>query len=81
MRLLTSSSTLPSIKITTDEIVFRRNQRQRLLDLDTLASNDWSAIEEMLPWWTRQGTKEGVDWAWKILDRLVVDLSKNSNEQ
>ena len=79
IRQLSSFSTLP-IKITTDEIVFRRNKTQRLLDLDTLASNDWSAIEEMLLWWTRQGTKEGVDWAWKILDRLVVDLSKNTNE-
>jgi hypothetical protein len=34
----------------------------------------------MLFWWTRQRTREGVDWAWKILDRLVVDLSNNMNE-
>ena len=79
IRPLSSSSTLP-IKITMDEIVFRRSKTQRLLDLDTLASNDWSATKQMLFWWTRQGTREGVDWAWKILDRLVVDLSNNMNE-
>jgi hypothetical protein len=63
-----------------DGIVFRRSKTQRLLDLDTLASNDWSATKQMLFWWTRQGTREGVEWAWKILNRLVVDLSNNMNE-
>ena len=35
----------------------------------------------MLQWWTRQGTKGSRlgDWAWTILDRLVIDLSKNVN--
>lgn len=54
--------------------------RDWLLELDTLASNDWHAIEQMLPWWTRQDTKEGVHWAWKILVLLVVDLSNNMSE-
>jgi hypothetical protein len=66
-----------------DEIAFRKNKIQRLLDVHTLASNDWSAIEQRWWWWTRQGTKEGGrlgDWAWKILDRLVIDFSKNVND-
>jgi len=79
IRQLSSCSTL-SIKITTDEIAFQRRKTQRLLELDTLSSNDWNAIEQMLSWWTRQDTKEGVDWAWKILVRLVVDLSNNVSE-
>lgn len=34
----------------------------------------------MLPWWTRQGTNEGVEWAWKILDRLALESSENIYE-
>jgi hypothetical protein len=33
----------------------------------------------MLPWWTRQGTNEGVDWAWKVLNRLDRDSRENGN--
>ena len=80
IRLLSSTST-PLIKMMTDAIEMQRNKTQRLLGLESLSSNDWDEIESLLSWWASHETKEGLDWAWKILDRLVLEFSsKNINE-
>ena len=71
----------------TDAIEMQRKKTQKLLDLESFSSNDWGAAESsrlMLLWWASQETTEGVDWAWKILDRLVVvcsNKSVNENEK
>ena len=79
-RRLSSSST-PLIKMMTDAIEMQRSKTQKLLDLESFASNDWDAVEQLLLWWASQETMEGIDWAWKILDRLVVVCSRqNMNE-
>jgi hypothetical protein len=62
IRLLSSSST-PLIKMMTDAIEMQRNKTQRLLDLDSLSSNNWDAAESLLNWWTAQKTIEGIDWS------------------
>ena len=79
-RLLSSTST-PLIKMMTDAIEMQRNKTQKLLDLESFSSNDWDAVESLLFWWASQETMEGVDWAWKILDRLVVECSRNSTNE
>ena len=80
-RLLSSSST-PLIKMMTDAIEMQRNKTQKLLGLEAFSSNDWDAVESLLFWWaSAQETVEGVDWCWKILDRLVVECSRNSTNE
>ena len=78
-RMLSSS---PTIKITTNEADFWRNKTHRLLETDSLAPQDWNEIEKTLQWWTRQGTKESVDRAWEILDRLAEEVNgrKHTND-
>ena len=80
IRLLSTTST-PLIKMMTDAIEMQRNKTQRLLGLESLSSNDWDEIESLLSWWASQESEEGLDWSWKILDRLVLECSsKNINE-
>ncbi len=80
IRLLSSTST-PLIKMMMDAIEMQRNKTHRLLGLESLSSNDWDEIESLLAWWASQESIEGLDWAWKILDRLVLEFSsKNINE-
>jgi hypothetical protein len=65
----------------TDAIEMQRNKTQRLFDLESLGPNDWDEIESLLFWWASQETMEGVDWSWKILDRLAIECSsKKVNE-
>ena len=77
IRRLSSTST-PLIKMMTDAIEMQRNKTQKLLTAESFSSNDWDAVESLLFWWASQETTEGVDWSWKILDRLVVECSRNS---
>ena len=73
-----SSIPTPLVKMMTDAIEMQRNKTQRLFDLETLGPNDWDEIESLLFWWASQETMEGLDWSWKILDRLALECSSEN---
>jgi hypothetical protein len=63
------------IHISTDESSVRKKTTQWLLDsaIGSLTPHDWHHAEGTISWWTRQRTRDSVDPAWRILDRLIEE--------
>ena len=69
------TSSVTDATISTDEAAIWTRTTLRILEqgVGTMTPHEWHEAEQALSYWVRLRTSQGVDNAWKLLDRIVQE--------